>query len=368
MDSFKGSLKSYEACEIVAEGIRECAGGAEVVIVPMADGGEGTAEAMLRSGGGKWVERTVMGPLAEMEVEAGFAWLEGEAEAVVEMATASGLELLRADQMNPLLTTTYGTGELIKATIEDGAKRVLLAVGGSATVDGGVGAAMALGWRFLDERGRDIGLGGGGLEDIDSIVRPDALESAAVEVLCDVDNPLCGDEGAARIYGPQKGADAETVERLERGLLNLARVVKEQLGCDIRDVPGAGAAGGLAGGAVAFMNGRIVSGIDTVMERSGLRDELGSADWVVTGEGCFDEQSLRGKVVSGVVRVARESQIDVGVIAGQLAASVDDCRRLGVAAAIGCRTGDMPLAYAIEHCRELLADAARRFAREYLIG
>ncbi|MHC4745472.1 MAG: glycerate kinase, partial [Planctomycetota bacterium] len=192
MDSFKGSLKSFEACEIVAEGIRQYVPAAEVVVLPMADGGEGTAEAMLRASGGEWVERMVMGPLAEMEVRSGFAWFEREGEALVEMAKASGLELLRPEQMNPLKTTTYGTGQLVKAAVEHGAEKVLLAVGGSATVDGGVGAAMAMGWRFLEEQGREIALGGGSLEEIDRIVKRRQSKSVVVEVLCDVDNPLCG--------------------------------------------------------------------------------------------------------------------------------------------------------------------------------
>jgi len=365
MDSFKWTLKSCEACEIVAGAICQCLPGAEVVIRPMADGGEGTAEAMIRATGGRWVERVVTGPLPQMQAKAGFAWFQAERTALVEMAKASGLELLRGEKMNPLRTTTYGTGELIREAIEYGAERILLAVGGSATVDGGVGTATALGWRFLDRRGHSIALGGGGLEDIETIVQPGRLELGAVEVLCDVDNPLCGSQGAARIYGPQKGANTETVEQLERGLLHLAKVVRSQLGCEISEIPGGGAAGGLAAGAVAFMNGTIVSGIDTVMARSGLRAELASADWVVTGEGCFDEQSLRGKVVSGILKIARESQSKVAVLAGQVKVPSVEYERLGVAAAIGCRTEKMSLDYALEHSRELLCGAARRFAKEY---
>jgi len=365
MDSFKGTLKSCEACEIVARAICEYVPGAEVVIRPMADGAEGTAEAMIRAAGGRWVERVVTGPLPEMQVEAGFAWFEVERTALVEMAKASGLELLRADQMNPLRTTTYGTGELIREAIEYGAERILLAVGGSATVDGGVGAATALGWRFLDGQGHSIALGGSALEHIERIVKPSGLELGAVKVLCDVDNPLCGSQGAARVYGPQKGADRETVEQLERGLLHLAEVVRIQLGFEISEVAGGGAAGGLAAGAVAFMNGTIVSGIETVMARSGIRAEIASADWVVTGEGCFDEQSLRGKVVSGLLKAARESQTQAAVIAGQIKTFAEENQRYGVTTAIGCRTDEMPLDYALEHCRELLGDAARRFAMEY---
>ncbi|MBN2269310.1 MAG: glycerate kinase, partial [Sedimentisphaerales bacterium] len=288
-----------------------------------------------------------------------------EGTALVEMAKASGLELLKADQLNPLRTTTYGTGELIKEAVEYGAERILLAVGGSATVDGGVGAATALGWRFLDGGGEDISLGGGGLEHIARIVAPSSCKLPAIEVLCDVDNPLCGSEGAARVYGPQKGANRETVEQLERGLLHLAKVLRSQLGCEISELAGGGAAGGLAAGAVAFMNATIVSGIETVITWSNLRAELASADWIVTGEGCFDEQSLRGKVVSGILKAARESQTQTVVIAGQVKTTSEEYQRLGIAAAIECRTKKISLDYAMEHSRELLGGAARRFAKEY---
>ncbi|MEJ2704116.1 MAG: glycerate kinase, partial [Sedimentisphaerales bacterium] len=308
-DSFKGTLRAEEVCRIIAEVIRGALRDAEILQKPMADGGEGTAKAMLAATGGQWIPRTVMGPLEQMRVPAGFARLPDGAT-VVEMASASGLERLSPEQMDPIRATTYGTGELIQAAIEYGASKILLAVGGSATVDGGVGAATALGWRFLDERGAPVPLGGGGLERIARIVPPASLlrpvdggEPAAVEVLCDVDNPLCGEKGAARVYGPQKGATPEMVERLEAGLAHLARLVREQLGRDIANVPGAGAAGGLAAGAIAFMNATLVSGIETMMAHSDLRRELESADWVITGEGCFDRQSLSGKVVAGVLRL-----------------------------------------------------------------
>jgi len=180
----------------------------------MADGGEGTARAMIAAAGGQWIRRKVMGPLARMQVEAGFAWFEDKT-ALIEMASASGLELLTAEQTNPMKTTTYGTGELINAAIEHGARKVLLAVGGSATVDCGLGAAAALGWKFCDEQGSPVPLGGEGLAQVRTISKPDSPAAIPVEVLCDVDNPLTGEHGAARIYGPQKGATPEMVEQLE---------------------------------------------------------------------------------------------------------------------------------------------------------
>jgi glycerate kinase len=346
MDSFKGTLKAYEACEIIGDAISEITSDVQLVIKPMADGGEGTAQAMIKAANGRWISRTVMGPLPDMEVEAGFAWFEDDGTALVEMATASGLELLSAGQMNPLKTTTYGTGQLIKAALEYGASKVLLAVGGSATVDGGLGAAMALGWKFLDHKDEPVPLGGAGLDKIEKIIRPESLGLVPVEVLCDVDNPLCGEHGAAKVYAPQKGATPEMVEQLEKGLAHLAELAREQLQREI-EVPGAGAAGGLAAGTIAFMDGIVVSGIETVMARSNLRAELESADWVITGEGCFDRQSLYGKVVSGILKMASQSHTRVAVLAGQVNISQQEYQKLGIATAISCRDENMSLDYAL---------------------
>ena len=364
-DSFKGTLKAYEACEIIAESIAEIVPEVQLVIKPMADGGEGTARAMIKAANGRWVPQTVMGPLPGMQVEAGFAWFDDDRTALVEMASASGLELLSTDQMNPLNTTTYGTGQLVKAALEYGAQKILLAVGGSATVDGGLGAAMALGWKFLDHQDNPVPLGGAGLEKIKKIVRPENLNLVPVEVLCDVDNPLCGEQGAAKVYAPQKGATPQMVEQLEKGLAHLADLVRRQLQRDI-DVPGAGAAGGLAAGAIAFMNAAVVSGIETVMARSNLRAELESADWVITGEGSFDRQSFYGKVVSGILKMASQSHTHFAVLAGQVNIPRQEYQKLGIAAAISCRDENMSLDYALQNSRALLHSAAQRFAKQYL--
>ena len=363
-DSFKGTLKAYEACEIIAKAITEITPDAQLVIKPMADGGEGTARAMIKAMNGRWIGQTVMGPLPDMQVEAGFAWFDDKT-ALVEMATASGLELLSCEQMNPLKTTTYGTGELIKAALEYGGRKILLAVGGSATVDGGLGAAMALGWKFLDSQDNPLPLGGAALEKITKIVKPENLNLVPVEVLCDCDNPLCGEQGAAKVYGPQKGATEKMAEQLEKGLAHLAEIVSKQLGRDI-NVPGAGAAGGLAGGAIAFMNADVVSGIETIMAHSNLLTELESADWVITGEGSFDKQSLYGKVVSGILKSASQSHTRVAVLAGQVDIPQQEYEKIGIAAAISCRDENMSLEYALENSRELLYLAAQRFAKQHL--
>ena len=365
-DSFKGTLTADQACEIIAEAIYECVPDIQLVVKPMADGGEGTARAMMRACNGRWIGQKVMGPLPDMQVDAGFAWFEDKT-ALVEMASASGLELLGPEQMNPLRTTTYGTGELIKAASEYGANKILLAVGGSATVDGGLGAASALGWKFLDCRGEQIPPGGAGLGKLVKIIEPENLKLVPVEVLCDCDNPLCGEFGAARVYAPQKGATVEMVERLEKSLEHLADVVKVQLQLDICHVPGAGAAGGLAGGAMVFMNATLVSGIETVMSRSDLRAELESADWIITGEGCFDYQSLSGKVVSGVLKTASQTKTSVAILAGQVKVPPEVYQKADIVTAVSCKSDIMSLDEALANSRTLLYSVAKKFAEKYLL-
>ena len=294
-DSFKGSLSAQEACQIIAGTIVQQMPEARVVVKPMADGGEGTANAMIMTCDGKWVPQKVIGPLPEMEVESGFVIFEKSCTALVEMASVSGITLLTKDQQNPLNTTTYGTGQLIKSAIEKQSDEILLAIGGSATVDMGVGAAMALGWKFLDKNGVPTGLGGGEIERIKKIILPSERFHQKIKVLSDVRNPLYGPHGAAKVFGPQKGADAQTVRRLDVAFEALSILIKDQLGIDVSQIPGAGAAGGLGAGAVAFMNAEIVSGIEIIMDISMLKNELLDADWIITGEGKFDHQSLQGK-------------------------------------------------------------------------
>src|ERR1017187_1683845 len=314
LDKFKGSLTAAHACEIVRHTLLSVRPGLRVVMKPMADGGEGTAEVFHSAFGGEWFQHEVTGPLPKTLVNARYLWLPQERLAVVEMAQASGLVLLKTEQRNPLRTHSHGTGELLCYAASQGAQRILLAVGGSATVDGGVGAARAGGWRFVGANGKQVELGGGELERIvkieDPKLAPELKEedffNTSVEVLCDVDNPLCGEYGAAHVFGPQKGATPEMVDQLDAGLRHLAELVKTQLGKDIADVPGAGAAGGLAFGALAFMDAKLIPGVDAIAEAIGLDAALRGADWVITGEGRFGEKSLRGKVVSGVARLAAQ--------------------------------------------------------------
>ncbi len=365
-DSFKGSLDAQTSSRIIADAVRSARPGVETIVKPMADGGEGTAAAMMSALGGEWIPARVMGPLPEMQVEAGFAWFPATRMALVEMAAASGLTLLRRDQLNPLLATTYGTGQLMDAAFRRGARRLLLAVGGSATVDGGAGAASALGWRFVDAGGRDVPLGGGHLLEIERITPPEGGTFPPVEVLCDVKNPLCGDNGAARVFGPQKGATPQMVERLDAGLTHLASLVRATLGKEIGDVPAGGAAGGLAAGAMAFVNAALESGIERIIEVSGLARDLRNAGWVVTGEGSFDGQSLQGKVVSGVIDAARRERVRVVVIAGLVQLAEGDWRAAGVEWAVPLARPGMSLEYSMEHVRDLLDKRAREWAEKML--
>ena len=367
MDSFKGSLRADDACTAVRRGILAVLPDASVSLCPMADGGEGTAAAVLAASGGERIVQEVTGPLASMRVEAGFVWLSRRGPgALIEMAEASGLELLARNELDPLRTTTYGTGELVRGALERGARRLWLGIGGSATVDGGVGMARALGWRFLDAGDRDVPLGGSGLERIARVVPPPfrADAGSTIEVLRDVENPLLGPNGAAHVFGPQKGATPRQVERLELGLANLAQVIERDLGKDVRDEVGAGAAGGLGAGALAFLDARLVSGIAAVMDTVGFDEVVSGADWVVTGEGRFDEQSLKGKVVSGVVTRARARGARVAVIAGQVDLAPHRYEGSGISAAVAASPAGLEPAEALAGAAERLQAAAAQWAAE----
>ena len=367
-DAFKGSLSAPDICRIAAAALDRP--GVSLRIVPMADGGEGTLEALISARHGTMITvPDVAGPLPGQRLAACYAWLPGERTAMVEMARASGLTLVPESRRNPLITTTRGTGELLADALRRGAERLFLTLGGSATNDGGVGAAAALGWRFLDARGRNVPDGGGNLRRIARILPPESGRlDLPVEVLCDVDNPLCGPRGAAAVYGPQKGATPAMVRELDRGLAHLAELVRQTLGRDIRAMPGAGAAGGFGAGAVAFFGGRLVPGSEAVADAVHLGEALAGADWVVTGEGSLDEQSLRGKVVSQVLRQARERGVAVAVLAGRVSLSPAACRDAGMAVVEACSPPGMPPAEAMGRAEELARCACCRLADHLLPG
>jgi glycerate kinase len=361
LDKFKGSLTASEACAVVHRALRERYPAAEIISKPMADGGDGTATALHTALGGEWITREVTGPLPEMQVTADYLWLANERRAFIEMAKASGLVLLEPEQRNPLLTSTRGTGELLADALQRGAQHIWLTVGGSATVDGGTGAAAALGWKFLDAQARELRPCGAALGRIAKLIAP-KRDWPTIEVLCDVDNPLCGEYGAARVFGPQKGATPAMVAQLDAGLRNLAAVVRAQLGKDILDVPGAGAAGGLAAGAVAFLDVRLVPGITTVMSASHLGEAVTGADWVITGEGAFDEQSLRGKVVAGVAQLARQHGAKIAVLAGRVLLDEVQWRAAGITVARAIAPYTLNTAEAMARAADLLSAEARLLA------
>lgn len=367
-DSFKGSLKAQEACRTVAAALQLRQPDWHVESVPLADGGEGTAQALIDARHGEWhFVEGVTGPLPEMRLCAPFGWLPETRTAVIEMASASGLTLLTPTQRNPMRTTTFGTGQLLAAAAKAGARRLILTLGGSATVDGGTGAARALGWRFLDGAGQEVPPGGEGLLRIAKLEAPSEI-FPTVEAWYDVRNPLVGSNGAARVYGPQKGANETMVAQLEKGLEHLAELVERQLGMRLHDFPGGGAAGGFGFGARAFLGAQLVPGAQGVMQAAGLGQALAGADWVITGEGALDSQSLQGKVVGEVARLARRRQVKVAVLAGRLLLDKESCQAAGL---LHCEQLVMPgmsTEQAMAQAGPLLAAAARRLAEAMAEG
>jgi glycerate kinase len=320
-DKFRGTLTAAQAARAVETGWRRVRPEDELILVPMADGGEGTLETLVEGMGGTTRDAEVAGPLgAPVRAVFGLVPTSGGPVAIVEMARASGLALLDEGRRAPLRTTTRGTGELIGLALDHDPVRVLLCIGGSATNDGGVGMAQALHGRFLDAGGRHLAPGGAALLDLDRIdLRPmiEIVGTVGFVVASDVDNPLCGPSGASVVYGPQKGASPADVLLLDRALGHLAAVTARDLGIDLRNEPGAGAAGGLGFGSMAFLGARLRRGVEVVMDAVGLPERILQADLVITGEGTLDAQSLQGKVVAGVLRVAAEAGVDAAVVCGR---------------------------------------------------
>jgi glycerate kinase len=304
--------------DAIARGVRRAMPEAKVELIPMADGGEGTVEALVAATGGRL---TCTGPLGE-PVSAQWGRLgDGGSTAVIEMAAASGLALVPPERRNPMLTSTQGTGELILAALDDGADEILVGIGGSATNDGGVGAAQAAGVIFTAANGRPcpVPTTGGMLDQVTAINlagRDSRIAHATIRVACDVDNPLCGPRGAAAVYGPQKGATPEQVAALDANLAHLAELIERDLGEDVRDLPGAGGAGGLGAGLIAFFDATLQPGVEMVMDAVGFAERIAGADLIITGEGRLDRQSMMGKVIEGVGRAGRAAGVPVVALAG----------------------------------------------------
>jgi glycerate kinase len=371
-DSFKGNLTSMQVASAFEKGIKRVIPNANCVKVPMADGGEGTVQSLVDATGGKFIRKKVTGP-AGKPVIARYGMLVDKETAVIEMAEASGLPLVKGKDKNPLKTTTYGTGELILDAINRGAKKIIIGIGGSATTDGGAGMAQALGVKFHDKQGREImDLGAGGM--LARITRIDIngldprISKIQIIVASDVNNPLFGKAGAAYVFGPQKGATPAMVRKLDANLRHFGNLIKKDLRKDVRKLRGAGAAGGLGAGLVAFTRAKLKSGIDIVVETTGLHECIKGADLVITGEGRVDFQTAFGKTPAGVAKAARKLKVPTVAIGGGITDDAHSIFAYGIDGLASACARDMTLDEAICHSREHLANAAERVIRLILIG
>lgn len=349
-DSFKGSVSSAEICEIVAKEAERFFSGCEVVGLPVADGGEGTVDSFLSCLTGEKVRLCVTGP--HFEAADSFYGRFGDT-AIIEMAAAAGLPMA-GKQKNPAKTTTYGVGELMRHALEHGAKRIILALGGSATNDGGCGAASALGTRFYDASGKAFVPVGGTLSQIARIDNSETarlLAGVEVVAMCDIDNPMHGTRGAAYVFSPQKGADADMVRLLDRELIALDQILTRDLHARVAQIPGAGAAGAMGAGAVAFFGAELKPGIETVLDTVRFEERIAGADFVITGEGKLDSQSLRGKVVIGVARRAKQIGVPVLAVVGDVGDDIDEAYALGVSAIFSTNHLAVPFSEAIKRSK-----------------
>ncbi|MBO5245189.1 MAG: glycerate kinase [Selenomonadales bacterium] len=363
-DSYKGSVSAVAVAQAMERGVHKVFPDAQVIKMPIADGGEGTVETMIEASGGTWIEETVVGPLGE-PVKAGWGIMGDGVTGVIEMAAASGLPLV-GDRKNPWVTTTYGTGELIVSALNRGLKRIIIGIGGSATNDGGAGMARALGVRFLDVNGEELANGGGALTylaSIDVSGLDKRINDIELLVACDVDNPLCGPTGASAAYGPQKGATPDMVEKLDAALANYAAVAEKTLGKSVKETPGAGAAGGLGAGLLLFTKTQLRPGVDIILEVNGFDKALQGASLVLTGEGQTDFQTARGKAPVGAAKWAKKYGIPVVCISGGLGKGADEVIEQGIDAVISIAPRPISLEECLEHGEQLIEEAAERVCR-----
>ncbi|MEL7654447.1 MAG: glycerate kinase [Bacillota bacterium] len=368
-DSFKGSCSAVAVADSIEKGIKRVDAECDVVKIPIADGGEGTVEALVLSTGGTLRQKRVAGPLGDM-VTAQYGILKNGV-GVVELAAASGLTLIHEKLRDPWNTTTYGTGQLILAAIDDGCKKIVVGLGGSATNDGGMGIAQAFGVSFLDQDGKELGFGGGQLERLATINTENLdyqLKEREIIIACDVTNLLCGPEGASYIYGPQKGGTPEKVEALDLNLKHYAEVILKQLHTDVKDISGAGAAGGSAIPLLLFTNARIESGIKVILDITEIDKHFQNADLVITGEGRIDGQSIFRKVPVGVAARAKQYDLPVLAITGGIGKGAESCYKHGIDSIMSIVNGPMLLSEAMDKAEELTADAAERAFRIMRMG
>ena len=307
-DSFKESMTAEQACSAMQRGIQKAIPDAQFIHVPMADGGEGTVDALIAARQGRKIQIQVSGPFTDQKIDSYFGFIDADKTAVIEMAMANGIHLIEKSQRNPLLTSTFGTGEMIKAALDHGATKIIIGLGGSVTNDAGAGMAQALGVKFLDRNGQIVELGGGQLDQIFTIDLSELdarLTQTEIIIASDVNNPLCGENGASHVFAPQKGANPEMVGILDCNLNYFADLVKRQLNIDVKNIAGAGAAGGLGFGLMVFVAAKIRSGVEIIIEETQLAEKIAQADYVFTGEGGIDFQTKFGKTPFGVAHVAK---------------------------------------------------------------
>ncbi|PLR80412.1 glycerate kinase [Bacillus sp. V33-4] len=367
-DSFKGSLTALEAALAIEKGVKKAMPDVETVLVPAADGGEGTMDSLVAATNGRKVDVIVKGPLGE-EVKAAYGILGHQETCVIEMASASGLCLISSEQRNPMAATTFGTGELIKQALDDGCRKFILAIGGSATNDGGAGMLQALGMRLLDSSGTEIGFGGGELSrlvEIDDQHFDPRIADAQFLIATDVQNPLIGANGATYVFGPQKGATAEMLEILDANLQHWADLVEDKTGIRLHDKPGAGAAGGIGGAFQAFFPAITKRGIDIVIDYTKLAEKLTGAVCVFTGEGQIDFQTASGKTPMGVAEEAKKHGIPVFVLSGSIGKGIETLYEHGIHSVHSIVNAPMTLQEAIERAAELLEQCAEQVMRTYL--
>ncbi|MEJ2900116.1 glycerate kinase [Acinetobacter sp. NS-4] len=368
-DSFKESMTAEQACQAMQSGIQKVLPDARFIEVPMADGGEGTVDALIAAQGGQKIECEVTGPLASQKIHTYFGLVDEGKTAIIEMAKANGIHLLEPVQRNPLLTTTLGTGEMIKTALDLGISKIIIGLGGSITNDAGAGMAQALDAKFLDVAGCDVVVGGGQLDQIKKIDLSclDArLAQTEIIIASDVNNPLCGANGASYVFGPQKGATPEMVKILDNNLNHFADMIEQQLGIDCRDIAGAGAAGGLGFGLMVFAGASIHSGVELVIEQTKLAEKIAQADYVLTGEGKIDDQTKFGKTPYGVAQVAKRLNKPVIAFAGMLGEGIEELYEEGFTQIIGINPTDCDLEDALKNAERHLETTAMNIALEII--
>lgn len=368
-DSFKESMSAAQASQAMQRGIQNVIPDAHIIHVPMADGGEGTVDALISSLKGQSIACDVTGPLSEQRIQTYWGMVDAGQTAVIEMAKANGIHLLAAEKRNPMLTTTYGTGEMIKRALDLGVKKIIVGLGGSVTNDAGAGMAQALGVRFLNHAGELIQVCGGNLDLVKSMdlsgLDPRLVDTEII-IASDVNNPLCGPNGASIIFGPQKGATPEMVKQLDQNLCHFADVVARQIGRDHRHVAGAGAAGGLGFGLMAFTAASIRSGVELMIEQVQLSEKIAQADYVLTGEGKIDSQTSLGKTPFGVAQLAKQFNKPVIAFAGLVGEGIEDLFESGFSQIIGINPPDCPLEEALKNAEMNLEKAVAEIVKNLL--